>query len=218
MTHRGASRPLRAGGLALLGVAAVAAVIGTASAVSGDSDDQAERPPDEPGTSETAGPGGATSEPGGGPATESPESSATTERPESSGADESAAPDAPTAPTEPAKPSAGDGGTPTAGGGKGDADKSVSVRVYNNSNVQGLATRAADDLRANGWNVVSTGNYSEGRIYTTTAYYRPGTNERSAAEAIAAEFGMRVEPRFSGIADSSSGVIVIVTKDYSSGK
>lgn len=199
MVHRGTSRPLRAGGLLLLGVAAVAAVIGTASAVSGDGSPQSAPPPEEPTSSEPAGDGEpTTTKPS--PTTSSTEpaesTTTTTERPSSS---------------RTTKPAAGDGGD------KGSV-KAVSVRVYNNSTVKGLAGRAAEDLRADGWNVVETGNYSGGRIYTTTAYYRPGTGEKAAAEAIGAEFGMRVAPRFAGIADSSPGVIVIVTKDYSGAK
>lgn len=210
MSHRGVSRPMRAGGLVLLGVAAVAAVIGTASAVSGDDEKQAAPPPEDPGTSEPA-------EPGGGTTSEPAEETTASSEPETT---ESSAPaESRTPPSSPAKPTGSAGsGNGSADGGKGDADKSVSVRVYNNSKIKGLASRAADDLRANGWNVVMTGNYSSGRIYTTTVYYRPGTAERGAAEAIGAEFGMRVEPRFDGIADSTPGVIVIVTKDYSSGK
>lgn len=204
MTHRGASRPMRATGLLLLGVAAVAAVIGTASAVSGDGDPSA-RPPAEESTPATepggvGDPSGETSEPASEEPTESSE-------PTSS--------EKPTKPsTAPTSTGQAPGGGPGGSDGSGDSVKSVSVRVYNNSNVKGLANQAAEDLRARGWNVVEAGNYSGGVVYTTTAYYRPGTTEQAAAEAIGAEFGMRVEPRFEGIEDSSPGVIVIVTKDY----
>jgi hypothetical protein len=88
------------------------------------------------------------------------------------------------------------------------------VRVYNNSTIRGLAARAAQDLSAAGWTVVEVGNYPWGIIPTTTVYYQEGTDQRAAAEAIAAEFGMRAEPRFSGIAQASPGIIVIVTNDY----
>jgi hypothetical protein len=88
------------------------------------------------------------------------------------------------------------------------------VRVYNNSMIHGLAARAADDLRAAGWAVVEVGNYPWGIIPTTTVYYEEGTGERADAETIASQFGMRVEPRFPGIANASPGIIVIVTKDY----
>ena len=57
-------------------------------------------------------------------------------------------------------------------------------------------------------------NYSSGNIPTSTVYYRPGTAEQSAATTIASEFGLRAEPRFSGIDDATPGLIVIVTNDY----
>lgn len=88
------------------------------------------------------------------------------------------------------------------------------VRVYNNSTIRGLAARAAEDLTAAGWTVVEVGNYAQGAIPTTTAYYQEGIDQRDAAEALGAEFGMRVEPRFPGIANADSGLIVIVTNDY----
>jgi hypothetical protein len=88
------------------------------------------------------------------------------------------------------------------------------VRIYNNSTIRGLAARAADDFSAAGWTVVEVGNYAGGTIPTTTAYYQEGTGQRDGAEAIGSEFGMRVEPRFPGIANASPGLIVIVTNDY----
>lgn len=98
-----------------------------------------------------------------------------------------------------------------------DLDQSHSrgeVRVYNNSTIRGLAARAAEDLTAAGWTVVEVGNYAQGAIPTTTAYYQEGIDQRDDAEALGAEFGMRVEPRFPGIANADSGLIVIVTNDY----
>lgn len=88
------------------------------------------------------------------------------------------------------------------------------IRVYNNSTIRGLAARAARDLTAAGWTVLEVGNYPWGIISTTTVYYQDGTDQRSGAEAIASEFGMRAEPRFPGIANASPGIIVIVTNDY----
>ncbi|HEU0128668.1 MAG TPA: LytR C-terminal domain-containing protein [Pseudonocardiaceae bacterium] len=88
------------------------------------------------------------------------------------------------------------------------------VRVYNNSTIKGLAARAAEDLTAAGWTVVEVGNYAQGTIPTTTAYYQEGIDQRGDAEALGAEFGMRVQPRFPGIANAGSGLIVIVTNDY----
>ena len=53
-------------------------------------------------------------------------------------------------------------------------------------------------------------------IPTSTVYYRPGTGEQAAAQEIGRAFGLRVEPRFSGIQSATPGVIVIVTKEYQS--
>jgi len=102
-----------------------------------------------------------------------------------------------------------------AGQGKGESGVGrAEVRVYNNSTIRGLAARAAGDLTAQGWTVADVGNYPCGTIPTTTVYYQEGTGQRADAEAIGAEFGMRVMPRFPGIAHASPGLIVIVTKDY----
>src|SRR5262249_17527482 len=81
------------------------------------------------------------------------------------------------------------------------------VRVYNNSTIHGLAARAARDLGTAGWTVVEVGNFARGAIPTTTVYYQEGTDQRAIAEAIAAKFGMRVEPRFPGISNLGPGVI-----------
>lgn len=99
--------------------------------------------------------------------------------------------------------------------GKGEkGDNSAEVRVYNNSTIRGLAARAARDLIAEGWTVGAVGNYPCGIIPTTTVYYQEGTGQRPDAEAIGAKFGMRVLPRFPGIRHASPGLIVIVTSDY----
>ena len=88
------------------------------------------------------------------------------------------------------------------------------MRIYNNSTIRDLAVRARDDLTAAGWQVVDIGNYPWGTIPTTTVYYQEGTGQRANAEAIGAKLGMRVLPRFPGIANASPGLIVIVTQDY----
>jgi hypothetical protein len=103
---------------------------------------------------------------------------------------------------------------PQAGTGGGNAAARGPVRVYNNSTVTGLAARAASDFRADGWQVGQVANYSSGNIPTSTVYFRPGTAEQSEASRIASEFGLRSEPRFSGIDDATPGLIVIVTNDY----
>lgn len=93
----------------------------------------------------------------------------------------------------------------------GNMDKSVPVRVLNNSSVTGLAAETASTLEESGWTIAETGNYSEGEIPKTTVYYGNSSSERQAATAIAAELGVSAEPRFAGIVNVEPGVIVIVT-------
>jgi hypothetical protein len=190
----GLSRPLKAAGLSLVGVAIIAAGIGGVTALNagGASDTAApptRTPPSTPSTPDGGVPG-----------------------PASSGAP-STSPSASQPP--PASPSAtsAPGPAPTPGSDQAPA-KWVVLRVYNNSTIHGLAARAGDDLRRAGWNVVEVSNYPSGVIPDTTAFYRPGTDEETAAKALAAEFGMRAEPRFDGIQQASPGVIVIVTNNY----
>ena len=108
------------------------------------------------------------------------------------------------------------GGSGGGSGGGGGAVSAVEVRVLNNSTIPGLADRAAGQMRAEGWNVVEVGNYPWGTIPVSTVYYRPGTGEQGAADAIAGEFGLRSEPRFDGIQSASPGVIVIATNNWGS--
>lgn len=88
------------------------------------------------------------------------------------------------------------------------------LRVYNNSTIPGLASRAAADFRSAGWPVEEVGNYPGGIIPTSTVYFRPGSGEEVAARQLGSEFGLRVEPRFAGLGDATPGLIVIVTNDY----
>ncbi|MCU1647510.1 MAG: Non-specific serine/threonine protein kinase [Nocardia sp.] len=97
--------------------------------------------------------------------------------------------------------------TPAAGA----VDKTIPVRVLNNSMVSGLAAKTANDLAADGWNIAETGNYGTGVISKTTVYYGSSAGEKAAALAIANQLGITAEPRFAGIMDSPPGIIVIVT-------
>ncbi|MDO1479333.1 LytR C-terminal domain-containing protein [Rhodococcus ruber] len=85
------------------------------------------------------------------------------------------------------------------------------VRVFNNSNVSGLAAQTAGLLEDEGFTVSETGNYSDGVIESTSVYYGTGPGERQTAEAVAEALGVTAQPRFAGIEDSAPGVIVIVT-------
>ncbi|HEX7308802.1 LytR C-terminal domain-containing protein [Lentzea sp.] len=186
------SRPAKAAGFALLGVAAVALVIGVISLFGGGSD----TPPSAEGSSSAPPP-------------------ATTSAAPASSTESSAAPTTPSsAPpvTTTAPPTTSAAVPPPPVTQPGVAKEPV--RVYNNSTITGLASKASDEVRANGWTVAGTGNYSQGTIPTTTVYFRPGTAEEASAKELAAVLRARVEPRFDGIESSAPGIILIVTNDY----
>ena len=111
-----------------------------------------------------------------------------------------------------AAPGAGAGSSGGVQSGSGYSERGE-LRVYNNSLIGGLAAQARDDFEQAGWTVAEIGGYP-GVIPTSTVYYTPGTNEEEQAQELGREFGLRVEPRFAGIANSSPGVIVIITKEY----
>jgi hypothetical protein len=178
-------------GLALLGVAVGAALVGVVSLGGGDGDNDAAptsttTPGDTPQSGDTGQPG---TQPTSASETAPP---ATTPPPPAT----SASP-APPPPPPPAQP-----------------DPRAPVRVYNNGTIGGLAAQAADDFRRNGWVVEAVDNYSAGIIPTSTVYFQP--DNEAAARALAQRFNLRVEPRFDGIAASRPGLIVIVTNDYGS--
>ncbi|RSM81817.1 glycoprotein [Amycolatopsis sp. WAC 01375] len=198
----GLSRPMKAAGLALVGVAVIAAVIGGITLTSGGGDSDTATPP---GTTPTsAEPSDGATQPSS-PAPGSPSAST----PPASSAPPSSAPASSAPPaSQPGQPGPGQ-----PGGDQQASHKWVTVRVYNNSTVQGLGEQAAKDFRASGWNVSEVKGYP-GRLPETVAYFRPGTDEEAAAKALALEFGFRAEPRFKEIENIGPGVIVILTKDY----
>lgn len=190
-------------GFALIAVAVIALIIGVVTLTSDDDGDNQAQPPSTPGTSA---PGSEPSSPSSEPPSSEPSSTTTT--PPSTSSSATVPPTSTATSTQPPA---------TQPGGGGADGRDQPVRVYNNSKISGNAADATEDLKADGWNVVETGNYPQGIIPTTTVYYRPGTGEETAARTIGAAFGMRVEPRFDGIRDANPGVIVIVTKDYKGG-
>ena len=192
----GMSRPMKAAGVVLVGVAIAAAVIGGITALNGG------------GGGNEAGPSGTPTQPGTSGGTSAPPATSSTATPPSTSTPASPAPTTPPA-GQPTSPGPGQ-----PGGDQQASNKWVTVRVYNNSLIEHLAARAADDFRHAGWNVTEVKGYPYGTIPATTAYYRPGTDEEAAAKQLAQQFGFKAEPRFDGIKDASAGVIVIVTKDY----
>ncbi|KOV83738.1 LytR C-terminal domain-containing protein [Nocardia sp. NRRL S-836] len=194
------SRPAKAAGFALLGVAAVAVVIGVVSLFGGSD----EAPPSAGGTTTTPPPQQTTTEQPSSsqPSSSAPSQSSTPSAPPSTPAQSGSTPPQATTTAVPPPPVAPPGVA------------KVPVRVYNNSTIAGLAARASDEVRANGWQVAETGNYSGGTIPTTTVYFRPGTDEEASARELAAVLKARVEPRFTGIDHAAPGIILIVTNDY----
>jgi LytR cell envelope-related transcriptional attenuator len=173
--------------MALLGIAAVALVIGAVTVIGG-GDGRADGNP--PGQTSSADGGDHTTKPKPKPTTTRPPATTTTTKPTTTTTTKTSAPD----------------DTP--------GTSRLPLRVYNNSKIHGLADDAAADFRAGGWEVSEVGNYGTGIIPTTTVYFRQGTAEEAPARELAAQFGMRAEARFEGIEDARDGIIVIVTKDY----
>ncbi len=201
----GSSRRLRTAGLALFALAVIAALIGLVLALT-----RGERPTaaGKPAVTSTHAPVSASTVPSVIPYPP-PVSSPTAEAPSAEAPSAEAPGVSPPGPPNAAEGApAGDNGASAIGAGRGE------VRIYNNSTIRGLAARAAGDLSAAGWTVIEVGNYARGTIPTTTVYYQEGTDQRAEAQALAAQFNVRAEPRFPGIADASPGLIVIVTNDY----
>lgn len=193
----GPNRPARLAGLALLAVAAIALVVGLISVFNSGGDE----PPQGANTPAASTP---TTQP---PASQPP--------PASSSSSVSQTPP----PPPPPPPSTSSTSPPTTSvlpppSQANTPGHTQTVRVYNNSYIEGLAARAANDIRAAGWTVSTVSGYPGGVIYVPTVYYRPGTAEEEEARALGAEFNLRVEERFEGIKSASPGIIVIVTKDY----
>ncbi|WP_433290106.1 LytR C-terminal domain-containing protein [Pseudonocardia sp. CA-142604] len=210
----GGPSPLRIGGLALIGIGIIAGVVGLATYATGGggsgSDQQAAPPPLSTQVSITPEP----SAPAVPQATPTPAASA----PAAPAPTSLATVPVPSFTPTPTSAPGGNASSSQAGADSGGTSRTgavrAPVRVYNNSTITGLAARAAADFRNAGWQVEEVGNYPSGIIPTSTVYYRPGTSEQQAAQALADQFSLRVEPRFSGLDEASPGLIVIATNDY----
>lgn len=221
-------RSRKGAGIALLGLSAAALTVGivttatgssggTSGAQAAGSSSSAEQP-NEPtngnsatgstGGSSAASSSGAAGSSAGSSTTSSTPSSVSTSYPPGQTTTEVPAPGTNT----PNQPAGGSTSAPRGGGGAG--QHLAPLRVYNNSTIKGLAAKAAQDFRNAGYTVVSVGNYSQGVIPSTTAYYRPGTDEQATAEKLAKRFGFDAQPRFAGIQHASAGVIVIITNNF----
>jgi cell division protein FtsX len=84
------------------------------------------------------------------------------------------------------------------------------VRVYNVSDLEGVAARTADELKSAGWNVTEVDNLSLPDVTETTVYFGDAAGEREAAEAVGGLLDAPVEPRPPDIAQYPPGVMVVV--------
>jgi hypothetical protein len=100
--------------------------------------------------------------------------------------------------------------SPSPTSGKPGANQ-ADVRVYNISGKEGVASHAADQLKAAGFKVADVSNLSLPDVSTTTVYYTDAAGERATADAVGQKLGAPVEPRISALADQPPGVIVVVT-------
>ncbi|HEX5403503.1 MAG TPA: LytR C-terminal domain-containing protein [Pseudonocardiaceae bacterium] len=188
-------RPTRLVGFVLVGVAVVAVGLGVFTLTSNGASPQGQGRP--PVTSGTTPPPATTTTPKPTRTTTTKPRPTTTQQP--SGQTTTVAPPPPANTTTPS------------------LKQTVGVRVYNNSFIKDLAAKAADAFTSDGFNVVQVGNYSQGNIPTSTVYFSPAPGEQQVATELGKDFGMRVLPRFPGIAFASPGVIVIVTMDFKGG-
>jgi hypothetical protein len=204
------NRRIRTAGLALLGVAVVAIGLGVFALTSNGSNPRSEGRPPVTGSSTVGPPPATTSHRP--PTTPRPKPPTTT-RPKPTTTQAPTTTPTPGAPTTTIAPPPARTTT-----GAPNPKATVMVRVYNNGTIKDLAARAAAEFKADGFNVVQVGNYSQGVIPTSTVYFTSAPGEKQVATELGHDFNMRVLPRFPGIAFASPGVIVIVTNDFQFGK
>jgi hypothetical protein len=188
----GPARPARIAGIVLLVVAAIALVMGVISLL----------------------PSGGGGNEAGGSTTNSTPSGTTSSAPAKTTTTSKAAPTTTTTTTAKPPVTTTTNGQPTQQPPAANPAQTAQLRVYNNGTIKGMAQQAANDFTSAGWHVTKVDNYSQGIIATSTVYFRPGTDEEAAANALGQQFHLRVMPRFDGIQAADPGVIVIITDDY----
>lgn len=105
------------------------------------------------------------------------------------------------APSQPAAPAATSGATPK-------------VFALNNSTVQGLANRVAEDLKSKGFADVESGNFPDEVLPKSVAFFTPGNaDEEAAARKIADQLKITAQPRIDALKDKPAGVILVIAED-----
>jgi hypothetical protein len=84
------------------------------------------------------------------------------------------------------------------------------VRVYNISSQQGVAGRAADQIKQGGYNVTEVSNLSLPDVSKTTVYFGSAVGERETADGVGKLLKAPVAPRTPAVAGQPPGVIVVV--------
>lgn len=84
------------------------------------------------------------------------------------------------------------------------------VRVYNISGQEGVAGRAATQLKKGGYIVTEIGNLSLPDVAATTVYFGNAPGERETAGAVGQLLNARVQPRSPQVSAQPPGVIVVV--------
>ncbi|NLT54701.1 MAG: hypothetical protein GXX79_09060 [Actinomycetales bacterium] len=91
-------------------------------------------------------------------------------------------------------------------------DRSLTVKVLNNTSTAGLAKKAADQLKAAGWTIGEVTNHRPlGSVPQTTVYYATMA-QRATAQAVAADLGTRTVQRSPTLA--GNGLTAILASDY----
>ncbi|MGA8329837.1 MAG: LytR C-terminal domain-containing protein [Mycobacterium sp.] len=84
------------------------------------------------------------------------------------------------------------------------------VRVYNISSQQGVAGKAADQIKQGGFNVTDVSNLTLPDVSKTTVYFGSADGERETADAVGKLLKAPVAPRTPAVAGQPPGVIVVV--------
>lgn len=117
-------------------------------------------------------------------------------------------------PHENSATSAATANNPAAGSGAATSAEETKIFALNNSTVQGLANRVADELKQKGFNDVESGNFPDEVLPKSVAFFTPGNaTEEAAARQIADQLGITAQPRIDALKDKPAGVVVVITED-----
>ncbi|WP_084170782.1 LytR C-terminal domain-containing protein [Corynebacterium freiburgense] len=88
------------------------------------------------------------------------------------------------------------------------------IHVLNNSTIQGLGQRVADEVGKHNFDVAEVGNHSETTFPSSVVYFTQGKDkEEKTARALADKLGITAAPRGSELENAPTGVVLVVTQD-----